>query len=268
MKITVSVLQMCVSVVSPWENLEKGEKGIAEAARRGSDLVCLPEMWTTGFNWNENRRIAEEHERLIDYVAGMAREHGVWVNGSTLSLNRRGQVSNASILFSPNGDRAGVYRKTHLFSLLGEDKHMTPGRRLCAVDAPWGRTGLSICYDIRFPELFRTYALKGAKVVLCPAAFPYPRLEHWKILVRARAIENQMFLIATNRVGSEDFGPEGVVTYFGSSTIVDPWGEVVLEANETDETLLTAEIDTDRVDEIRSRMKVLDDRRPELYELG
>jgi len=145
---------------------------------------------------------------------------------------------------------------------------MAPGDELTVVETPWGRAGLAICYDIRFPELFRTYALKGVEIVFCPMAFPYPRLDHWKILVRARAIENQMFMVGINQVGSEDFGSDGIVTYFGDSVIIDPWGRTVIEAGETDEMLLTATICMDRVREIRANMTVLADRRPELYELG
>jgi len=135
------------------------------------------------------------------------------------------------------------------------------------VDTPWGPVGLSICYDIRFPELFRTYALQGARMALSPIAFPHPRLDHWRILVRARAIENQMFLVGVNRVGSEDFGSDGTVTFFGNSVIIDPWGRTVVEAGETEETLLTASIDLQQAEEVRSRMRVLGDRRPELYRL-
>ena len=185
-----------------------------------------------------------------------------------LALNDAGKVSNTSFLFNAAGEQAGLYRKTHLFSLLHEDAHMAPGDHLTVVDTPWGRVGLAICYDIRFPELFRTYALKGAEIVFCPMAFPYPRLDHWRILVRARAIENQMFIAGINHVGSEDFGADGEVTYFGDSVIIDPWGRTVIEAGETDEMLLTATIQMDQVKEIRAKMTVLKDRRPELYELG
>ena len=268
MKLIVSMAQMAVINSNPEENLRKGESFIAEARHRGSDLICFPEMWTTGFDWAGNERMAAEHEKVIERVAAMARDHKIWINGSMLALNEEGRVSNTSILFNAAGERAGIYRKTHLFSFSHEDKHMAPGRSLTVVDTPWGRAGFSICYDLRFPELFRTYALKGAQMVFSPAAFPYPRLEHWKILLRARAIENQMFVIAVNQVGSEDFGPHGVVTYFGDSVIIDPWGRTVAEAGEMAETLLTATIDIDQVNEVRSRMKVLSDRRPELYELS
>ena len=268
MKLTVSLAQMNVLRAQPRENLAKGEALIAEAARRGSDVVCFPEMWTTGFDWESNARTARDHERIVEQVGRLAEKYGIWVTGSVLALNEEGKVSNACILFGPGGDRVGTYRKTHLFSLFHEDRHMAPGESSCLAETPWGPAGLAVCYDIRFPELFRTYALKGAKLVFCPAAFPYPRLEHWKILVRARAIENQMYLVAVNQVGSEDIGPRGSVTYFGTSMIVDPWGRTVVEAGETEEMLLTATFDPDLADEIRKNMRVLQDRRPDIYELG
>jgi len=267
MKLTISIAQIDVVTSRPEENLRKGEALIAEAARRGSDLVCFPEMWTTGFHWETNRRLARSHQEIIGRIGNMARHYGIWINGSMLALNEQGKVSNTSILFDGEGKPAGLYRKTHLFSLLHEDEHMAAGQSLTTVDTPWGKAGLSICYDIRFPELFRTYALKGVKFVLVPMAFPYPRLEHWKILVRARAIENQMFMIGINQVGRENFGADGWVTYFGDSVIIDPWGQTIVEAGETDEMLLTATIETDRVDEIRGAMTVLRDRRPDLYAL-
>ncbi|MFC1576200.1 carbon-nitrogen family hydrolase [Candidatus Omnitrophota bacterium] len=267
MKLTISLAQMDVVTSRPEENLKKGEARIAEAAGKGSDIICFPEMWTTGFNWAENERIVREHERITDRIGQMAARHKIWINGSVLLLDENGKVSNASILFDSEGKKRGVYRKAHLFSPVGEDKHVAAGRSLCTADTPWGLVGLAVCYDIRFPELFRSYALKGVKIVFSPMAFPYPRLEHWKVLVRARAIENQMFVIGTNQVGKEDFGKYGVATYFGDSVIIDPWGETVAEASEKSEELLTATIDVSKVDVVRNKMKVLKDRRPDLYEL-
>lgn len=268
MKLTLSIAQMNVATSQPEANLLKGESFIAEASRRGSDVICFPEMWTTGFNWANNERMAHEHEKVIDRVASLAKNYDIWINGSMLALNENGKVSNTSILFSPKGERTATYRKTHLFSLFHEEQHMAAGNSLCVADTPWGLTGLSICYDIRFPELFRTYALKGARIVFSPMAFPYPRLDHWKTLVRARAIENQMFMVGINQVGEENLGPLSVVTYFGDSVIIDPWGKTVVEASETEEMLITATIDLDLADKIRSEMKVLRDRRPDLYELA
>ncbi len=267
MNLTVSIAQMKVAVSRPDENLEKTETFIAEAVKRGSDLICFPEMWTTGFDWNYLRQASAEHETYIERVAGLARRYGIWVNGSLPESTVTGKVANTSILFDPSGTRAGIYRKTHLFSLLHENDHLCAGNSLTTAETPWGTVGLSICYDIRFPEVFRSYALRGARMILSPIAFPHPRLEHWRILSRARAIENQMFLVGVNRVGGEDFGANVPVTYFGNSAVIDPWGRTVLEAGDTEEALLTAAIDLRQADEVRSRMRVLEDRRPEVYQL-
>ena len=268
MKLTVSIAQMAVVNSRPEENLKKAEAWISEAKRRASDVICFPEMWTTGFNWEYNKSMAREHEKVIVRVSEMAKRYKIWINGSMLALTESGGIANTSILFDSKGAKVGVYRKTHLFSFVHEDEHMEAGRSICVVDTPWGLVGLSVCYDIRFPELFRTYALKGVKIVFSPMAFPHPKIHHWKALVRARAIENQMFIVGTNQVGSEDLGPDGTLTYFGDSVIIDPWGEAIVEASETREELLTAAIDVGRVEEIRAKMKVLQDRRPDIYELG
>lgn len=265
MKLTVSIAQISVKQSDPEANLRKGEALIAEAARRKSDIIAFPEMWTTGFGWEYNERTARDHEKVLERIAGLSRRYKIWINGSMLSLNEKGQPSNTSMLLDPSGNIAGTYRKIHLFSMIHEDKHLAAGSSLCITDTPWGLTALAVCYDIRFPELFRAYALKGAKIVFLSMAFPHPKLEHLKVLARARAIENQMYVIETNQVGSEDLGPGGKVEYCGNSVIVDPWGRTVIEAGQTDEELLTATIDMDRVDEIRSKMSVLKDRRPELY---
>lgn len=267
MKVTVSIAQIAVIAARPEENLNKAEAFIAESSRRKSNMVCFPEMWTTGFDWEYNRRAVGEQEKIIDRVAGMARKYGVWVSGSMLALNEEGRASNALMVFDDRGGMAGKYYKTHLFGLIHEDKNIEPGKALKTVKTPWGLIGLSVCYDLRFPEVFRSYALKGVNIVLSPMAFAYPKLHHWKALIRARAIENQIFMVGINQVGSEDFGHEGKLVYFGDSVIVDPWGEIIAEASETKEELITATIDTDKVAEVRSRMKVLDDRRPDIYEL-
>lgn len=267
-QLTITLAQMKVVYRRPDENLAKAETLIAEAVRRGSDLICFPEMWTTGFDWHYLATKPREHEEVIEQVAALARRHRIWINGSLPMVTEDGRIANTSILFSAEGKRAGVYRKVHLFSLLHEDRHLVAGDSLTVVNTPWGKVGLSVCYDIRFPELYRSYALQGVRLVLAPAAFPDPRRDHWQVLSRARAIENQMFLAGVNRVGNEDFGPDGVVRYFGTSLLVDPWGKLVLEAGEAEEELLVASIDLCEADELRSRMRVFADRRPELYELS
>jgi omega-amidase len=266
-KCTISLAQMEVIPSRPDKNLKAGKDLIVEAARRGSDLVCFPEMWTSGFPWEELEEIARTHPEVIATLCRLARTYRIWINGSMPMINTSGKVTNTSVLIDPEGTVTGTYEKIHLFTLFHEEQFIRAGNSLCLVDAPFGRTGLSICYDIRFPELFRTYALKGAEVILSPMAFPYPRLEHWKVLARARAIENQVYFVGTNRVGSEEMDDGEIVTYFGDSVIIDPWGETIIEGSERNEQLLTATIDLARVGEVRSSMRVLQDRRPDLYEL-
>jgi predicted amidohydrolase len=252
-KLTVSLAQIKVERSKPDVNLAKGEDMIAEAANRGSDIICFPEMWTTGFDWTENKRIAGQQSATIKRIAEMARHYNIWINGSLLALNEAGKVANTSILFDSGGNIAGIYRKTHLFSFIHEERHMAEGEALCTVDTPWGRAGLAICYDLRFPELFRTYALRGVRMQFLPAAFPHPRLPHWQVLLRARAIENQVFLLAVNQVGTENLIKGRGTTYFGNSAVIGPWGETLIEGSETDEELLTASIDLDEVDRTREK---------------
>ncbi len=268
MPLTLSMAQMRVARCAPAENLKKADLLMARAAERGSDLLCLPEMWTCGFDWAWLKARAGEHEAVISEVAALARKHRIWVNGSLPALNEEGRVGNASILFNAEGRQVARYYKIHLFSLIHEDAHLAAGRAPGLVETPWGWLGLSVCYDIRFPELYRTYALNGARLVLAPAAFPHARLAHWSTLLRARAIENQFFMAGINQVGEEDLGAAGQAVYGGHSCLISPWGETLLEAGDDQEELLTATINLDEADAVRSKMPVLRDRRPELYELG
>jgi len=267
-KVKIALCQMKVAAADPEANLAKAEKFVAEAAAGGCTLICFPEMWTTGFNWHFNASFAPDHGAVAARIGALAAAGGLWIGGSFLELDERSRPANTFVLFDAQGRRAAVYRKTHLFTFMGEERHMAAGERLTAVETPWGKTGLAVCYDLRFPELFRTYALSGVGLCLLPAAFPHPRLQHWRILTRARAIENQMFFAAVNQVGEEAIPRQGRTVYFGHSCIIDPWGETLAEAGEDEETLVVADIDLERVEEIRNRMRVLKDRRPELYRLS
>ena len=160
---------------------------------------------------------------------------------------------------------AAHYRKVHLFTLFGEQKHVEAGERIVTADTALGRIGCSVCYDLRFPELFRKCALDGAVIQVLPAAFPHPRLAHWRTLIQARAIENQSYFIATNQCGVEGHGSSvGETHYFGHSMVVDPWGEITLEADES-EGVHFVEIDIAKVAKTRTALTALKDRRPELY---
>jgi omega-amidase len=260
MRLTLSLVQMAVVLSNPAANLKKADEWLAEASRRGSELVVLPELWPTGGDWRNLSALSAGQAEVLEAVSGLAKKYGLWLNGSMLALNEAGQPANTSILFDPQGRHVGVYRKIHLFGLMREDHYLTAGQHLTVVATPWGQVGLAICYDLRFPEMFRAYALAGVTLVFLPAAWPSSRLNHWHALLRARAIENQLYMVGVNQAGSD-----GHYTYGGHSAIIDPWGETVVEAGES-ETLLTATIDTERVAEVRQTMPVFKDRRPAVYE--
>jgi predicted amidohydrolase len=189
----------------------------------------------------------------------LARQHKVAILGSCLSLLGEGKYGNTAVYFNNQGQLLNQYSKIHLFQLMDEHLYLTGGEKLSVVETEWGLGGLSICYDLRFPEIFRAYALSGAQMVFLPSEWPHPRLAHWQTLLRARAIENQMYMIACNRVGNSKN-----TDFFGHSCIIDPWGEIVVEAGES-EILLTAEIDLGKVDAVRAKIPIFADRRPELY---
>jgi predicted amidohydrolase len=242
------------------KNVGVMEKWTGEAARRGSHLVVFPELFSTGYALDNAKDLASPlNSGVFNQISAAATENKICVTGSI--LERRGEtVANSAPFFSPKGTMLGIYRKIHLFRLMDEDKWLEAGSSPLTMDLPWGRTALAICYDLRFPELFRRYAVEGAKVMIIPAEWPMARVEHWRALLQARAIENQCYVVATNaagQIGDTEFG--------GHSMIVDPWGKIVAEAGETPMTI-TAEIDVELVDEIRQRIPVFEDRRPELYE--
>ncbi|MCC7361895.1 MAG: carbon-nitrogen family hydrolase [Anaerolineales bacterium] len=259
MPLNISLGQIDVRLGAVEANFAQVAAWTAEAARRGSALVVFPELWSTGYDlerWREHA--APLGAGLFARLAALARDHHIALAGSVLEA-REGRAYNALALFSAEGALAAVYRKTHLFRLMDEEQWLAPGEARALVEAAWGRTGLAICYDLRFPELFRRYALEGARLVLLPAEWPARRAAHWHTLLRARAIENQMFVAGVNRVGES----KGEV-FGGGSALIDPWGEAVVEAGSAP-ALLTTEIDLARVDEVRRRIPVFEDRRPDVY---
>lgn len=258
-KMVVSLAQMRITLGDTGRNYTAAERMITEAARRGSHLVVLPELWSTGFALERANELASAvNAGVFAQVAKLARDNKICVVGSL--LEKRGlDITNSAAFFAPTGQPLGVYRKIHLFRLMNEEVHLKAGSSPLMLDLPWGRTALAICYDLRFPELFRRYAVEGAQMVILPAQWPIERADHWKALLIARAIENQMYVIACNAAGET-----GSTTFAGGSMIVDPWGKVIVAGGE-EPGLFTAEIDLDRVEETRARIPVLEDRRPDLY---
>ncbi|MEW4370234.1 carbon-nitrogen family hydrolase [Paenibacillus kandeliae] len=258
----ISLIQMDIALAEPQENIRRAGEWIERAmtAEQRPDVIVLPEMWNTGYALDRLDGIAEpEHGPINRWLSETARKHQVVLVGGSVSEQRDSGFYNTLYVHGADGQQQAKYDKIHLFKLMDEEKFMQPGEETALFPLGDVTAAASICYDIRFPELARTLALAGAKVWFVPAEWPHPRLHHWRTLLTARAIENQMYVIACNRVGSD-----AKSRFFGHSMVIDPWGEVIAESGE-EEGILTATIDLDLSDEVRGRIPVFADRRPELY---
>jgi predicted amidohydrolase len=266
-QVTISLAQMNVRKGNPRANWTRMQEMSEDAKRQGGELVVFPELWDVGYALDRAQEFASMlNSGLFAQVVNLSKTLGIHIIGSMMEKRGLG-VANAAPIVSPARGMIGVYRKIHLFPLMSEHRYLVGGDATLIVDMPWGATALAICYDLRFPELFRRYALEGAKLVVLPSQWPQPRLEHFRTLLRARAIENGMYIVAVNRVGTDVDVVDGVEnqTHFpGYSCIVDPWGNTVLEAGDL-EGVFTAKIDLDMVDEVQRKIPTLKDRRPETY---
>ncbi len=232
------------------------------AAESGCDVVVFPEMSDTGYHMPTIVKTAGTWEGgVYADIAGAAAEQKITVIAG-LSERVGDDIYNSLAVIGPDGQLVAKYRKIHLITAepVCEQNYIRPGDAATVCDVAGFKVGLMTCYDIRFPELARKLALAGAEVLVVPAAFPLPRIGHWEILAAARAIENQVYLAAVNRVG-DDCG----LTFGGSSRLLDPHGTILGSASTVDESLIVGEVTRARLDEVRERMKVFRDRREELY---
>ena len=230
-KTTVAAVQM-VSSPNVDENLETARRLLAEAAGKGAKLVTLPEYWPImGMSDSDKVGHAEQPGQgpIQEFMAAQAREHGFWLIGGTLPLvsPEAGRVLNTTLVYDPEGKPASRYDKIHLFGFTrGEESYdeartIVPGEAVGSFEAPFGKVGLSVCYDLRFPELYR--AMGECALIVVPAAFTHTTgSAHWEVLLRARAIENQCYVLASAQGGTHANGRRT----FGHSMLVDPWGEV------------------------------------------
>ncbi len=254
--LSLALVQMNVRKGEPRINWMRVQEYVAQAAARGVEVVVFPELWDAGLAYDKGREVASSLSGgLFAQLAALARQSNLHIFGSMYEKRGVG-IYNTVAVISPRMGVMGAYRKIHLFPLTDEDKWLTPGEAPLSIDLPWGRSGFAICYDLRFPELFRRYAEDGAGIVFLPAAWPHPRREHYRTLLRARAIENQCYMVAVNCTGVDADGTH----FFGHSCVIDPWGEAVLEVGEP-EGLYTVTIDLDLVDEVRRRVPALEGRR-------
>ena len=253
-------------------NLAAAEGYIREAAARGASLVVLPES----MNYI-GRDMAGEAETIpggptFRKMADLARELGIWLEaGSIYESNPEDSARpfNTTFLVRPDGTLAAKYAKLHPFDVVlpngvtsRESDRVCPGKAIETAETELGKVGMAICYDVRFGEMFRIMALEGAKIFAVPANFTVNTgKDHWEVLVRARAIEHECYVIAPNQMGKK---PR--FTAYGNSLIVDPWGTVIARASDKP-GVITAEIDLDYVTKVRQSTFTLDNRRPDVYEL-
>ena len=263
MKWKVAMLQMDVAFGQPETNREKVNRFVTQLTEGDkTDVLLLPELWDTGYDLTRLDEIADpcgaQAKQMLREAAVQLKAH---VIGGSIAERRGNAFYNTTYTFDRSGEIVGSYSKIHLFRLMEEDKYLTAGETPGLYILDGQKIASAICYDIRFPEWIRSLALQGAKAVFVCAQWPHPRLDHWRQLLIARAIENQMYIVACNRVGEG-----GGNSFCGHSLVVDPWGEVVVEGMQQ-ESVIRAELDFALVDEVRARIPVFADRRSHLYAL-
>ncbi len=260
-KMRVAAVQMC-SGISPAENAQALERLVGEAAKRGATYVQTPEM--TGLVQKDRSQLmklvkSEEADLIAATAASLASKHGIFLHiGSTPIAVENGKVANRALLYSPEGKILARYDKIHMFDVdldngesWRESAVYEPGREAVLARLPFGQLGFAICYDLRFPHLFREQAQAGAQILTAPAAFTKQTGQaHWDILVRARAIENGAFMIAAAQAGVHEDGRET----FGHSMIVDPWGRIVASAGGEGEAIIVADLDLDAVAQAHAKI--------------
>jgi len=254
-------VQMDVAYGDIEANHSKARAFIAEGLARGAELFVFPELWTTGYKLKDIADLSETLAgRTIAMLCRTARENNIAIVAGSIPELCDGKIYNTACAIGKDGRIVGRYRKIHLIGLMEEDLYLSPGQEQCTFPIDSTTAGLIICYDLRFPELSRALALTGARILFVCAEWPSVRGNHWRMLNIARAIENQIFVIAVNRVGRD---PDNV--FFGHSLAVDPWGEILVEGSETQEELLVVDIAPEFADNVRSRVPVFQDRRPACY---
>lgn len=251
-KLTLHLVQ-CPSIPAQPLKTLKGLKAIlAERRIQAGDWVLLPEMWPALFFKGDRIRQRVENALCFHWLKDFARTHRCFLSGSMLEMPGR-RIFNSAFVIGPTGKLLGSYRKIHLFPLTGEHRNFTPGNKIQVVKLPQGKLGLAICYDLRFPEMFRELSRRGARILFIPSAWPRERLDHFRALLKARAIENQCFVVAVNKCGPERDG----LVFAGHSMVLDPWGRILGEMGAR-KGILRMTIDLGRVQEIRKRFPFLE----------
>lgn len=258
----VAALQLDVALGDRPANFAKADQKIAEAMAGKPDVIVLPELWDLGFFPKNALELGDIDGKLAqEFLQEQAKKHHVNIVGGSIVCRKGDQIFNTQYVYDRSGEKISEYSKVHLFSPSGEHLAFEAGDQLSIYELDGVKVGSIICYDLRFGEWVRMNALAGAQVLFAPAAWPHPRLNHWRLLSQVRAIENQFFVVSVNHSGQAY-----ALDFCGHSQMVDPWGEVISEAGDGEE-ILFGELDFSVIEDIRERINVFRDRRPELYKL-
>lgn len=267
-----AVCQLTV-VEDKGDNLDRARRMIGSAAEGGARLVALPEMFNCPYVASAFPRYAETYPdgETFKMLSGAAREEGIYLVGGSVPEREGDRVYNSSFVFGPGGELLGRHRKLHLFDVdlpggvrVKESSTLGAGNEITVIRTGLGTIGVAVCYDIRFPELIRLMALKGARVIVIPAAFNMTTgPAHWDMVYRCRAVDNQVYVIAASP--ARNSGAPYVA--YGHSMLVDPWGDVVARAGEGEEVIL-GEIVPERIEQVRRELPLLNHRRADMYLLS
>lgn len=260
MKLKIAIAQLNIVFASPKENSAKVTNSVKEAADHQADVVVLPEMWNTGYSLDQLSQLADPNgQQTQALLTRLAKENHINIIGGSVATQENGHFYNTTYVVDAQGQVVGQYQKVHLFGLMKEDQYLTAGHDENFFHLAGVPSASFICYDLRFPEWIRTVARHGADILYFPAEWPAVRIPQWKIMLQSRAIENQAFVVAANRVGDD---PDN--QFNGHSLVVDPLGKVLLDAGES-ESVTYATIDLNQLSKVRGPIPVFNDRRPNLY---
>jgi len=260
MSLTIACIQLDIAFGDPKKNKGNVQLEIENLLEKKPDIIVLPELWTTGYDLTRLEEIADSNGTdTKKFISELSQRYSVSIVAGSVAKKTESGVTNTMYVCNRQGQIVSEYSKLHLFRLMDEHLYLQPGEAEGMFVLEDTVCAGFICYDIRFPEWLRLHACKGAEIMFVVAEWPLPRLHHWRTLLQARAIENQCYVIACNRAGKD---PNN--TFAGHSMIIDPWGEIICEADKGPGTII-AQIDLDQVKEVRNRIPVFSDRRPDRY---
>ncbi|WP_026559957.1 carbon-nitrogen family hydrolase [Bacillus sp. J37] len=261
MKSIITCIQLDIKFGDPDFNYQQVEEKVAQAVQQEhSTTVVLPELWTTGYDLTRLDEISDENgEKTSSFLQKLAKKYNIHIIGGSIAKKSGKHVTNTMFIVDNDGQLIHEYSKLHLFKLMNEHHYLTAGKEKGLFDLAGMKSAGVICYDIRFPEWIRAHTTMGAEVLFVVAEWPMPRLHHWKTLLLSRAIENQCYVVACNRAGND---PDN--EFAGHSLIIDPWGNILAEADENP-GMISAELDIEMVKQVRSQIPIFDDRLPDYY---